>query len=267
MPTIVVRPASQTIHVDDAGVAVEVALEGATNVSSFEFTLKYNPQVLDLVSASNDPGLISQAGSPICPPPIIDEDEGFVRLGCGTIGSGGATGSGRIGEMYFAPKAAGKSPLVFGKAELANSLAEDIPSEISEGIVRVLGNGETEPSQAEPTPTKNPVLRTPTAITGGPTPEVIPAQDPNIIGSGSSGATPRSGRSGTTRGSTGRSSGADGAGAGAEGSDGFPVAGQGYQEDESVGWLPMVVILALAGVAVTAAGIRRRPQPHDDGGT
>jgi hypothetical protein len=252
LPTIVVQPASQTINVDDAGVSVDVTLQGAADVSSFEFTLKYNPQVLELVSAENDSTFIGQAGPPICPAPIVDEKEGLVRLGCGTIGEGGASGTGRIGTMYFTPRAAGKSPLVFTKAELADSLAEDIPSEISEGIVRVLGEDENEPSESEPTPTRNPVLRTPTAITGAPTPDVIPAGDPNLTGSSTGDVAPRSGRSGTVRGSASSgSSGADAAGS----DDDFPRAGHGPQNNSSPGWPRYAIIAALGGTAVLAAGL------------
>lgn len=176
-----ISPASQTVASDEA-VNVDVGVASVNDLNGWEFTIKYNPDVLDYAGVENDTTLISALG-PYCAAPIVDETEGTVRVGClGTkakTGTAGVSGSGRFATISFDPKAKGTSPLVFTKISLNNPSADDVPASASQGVVRVMGPGESKPSELEPTPTYNPSLLTPTNGLGQPTVDPDTVLDPN----------------------------------------------------------------------------------------
>jgi len=273
-----VTPASQTVSESGSSVSVDVMLNEAAGVSSWEFRLAYDPDVLDLASASADQSFLSGLPGQYCPAAVTNEDSGWVQLGCITTGqNAGKSGSGRVATITFAPKDAGKSNLLFTKVDISDAFAESYDVTAGTGVIKVAGPGDS--NALEPTPTVNPSLLTPTNPQGQ-TPDEVDPNDPNVgpetprprpptppagvTGSGSGAGGSGSGGTGSVRGATGSAgSGTPGSAAGPGGSasggavgpDGAPVAGYGLREEPAVWPRYLLGLTALAGLGLAGAGV------------
>lgn len=262
--SMVIEPSSQKVRVDQSEVSISVEIVNVENMASFEFTLRYDTGVLELVSAEADKAFISQAGEPLCPGPLVDEEHGRVTVGCATKPRGqqrpGVGGSGLLGVVTFRPRSVGKSAIVFTKASVSAWDATDIPVSVNQAVVRVVGEHESTGGPAEPTPTPDPRLLTPTPIPGAPTPEVLAAVD---SARGAAVPTPGAQGRGAQEGrATGRGPSQDPlftrSARGA--SEGFPTAGQGNRTPkQGPGWLDAVVQgLGVMGIAAVVGSHLRR---------
>jgi hypothetical protein len=267
--TFALSPASQTIPAGSGSVKVDVMLNDAAGVSSWEFRLSYNPSVLDLVKATPDQSFMSSLPGQLCPGALSDETAGWVTVGCVTSGQyDGASGSGRVATIEFAPKSSGKSNLIFTKADISNWEADSLGVTVGTGLIKVSGAGES--TDVEATPTVNPAGLTATPPSGATAPTPIDPNDPNVpAGSTAATATPRSGVAGSGGGSTSGSggtlsgshastgSGSGSGSTGAQGSDNFPVAGYGTLEERRPVWPRYLYgFIAIVGVALVIAGAR-----------
>ncbi len=272
-----IAPPSQTVDAGDT-VTVDVSINNVVDMAAWEFVISYNPAVLDYTGAAADKTMLQPVGSVFCPGVIADEVAGKVTLSCGTFGNAegedlanGADGSGKLGAVSFAAKAAGKSPIVFTKIELARADSTGIAVTGSTGMVCVDAC-----SGVEPTPTYNPALLTPTAVSGGSQYDPVDEADPNAPAGGYPTPTPRAGTSrpvaggttggggstggttsGTLAGSTVRSGSGSAPGvSGATDGNGFPVAGTGAGAGEGgLAWPAWIIIISgSAGLALLSAG-------------
>jgi hypothetical protein len=171
-PTSVrIDPASQSV---DAGsvVNVNVVVDAVTNLGGYEFTLAFNPEVLEFVSVSNGPFLEETGRDLLCLPPMVGANT--VRLACGTAGSAppGPDGSGILAALVFLAPNAGVSFLDLFAVGLSQPLGVPIPTAVQDGTVTVT-------PVPTPTPCPGGVCPTPTPTrTASPTPTATASRTP-----------------------------------------------------------------------------------------
>jgi len=137
---VVIDPASQEVLVGQY-FTVDVMAQNVNNLGAYEFTLRFNPNVINYVSVSNGWFLGSTGRSVFCPTPIAD---GWIlRFGCVTTGVGipGASGSGQLAQVVFRAAAPGTIRLDLSAVALADPLGATINAAIASGSVTVLATG------------------------------------------------------------------------------------------------------------------------------
>jgi hypothetical protein len=177
-------------------VEVRVEMEDVTGLGSYEWSIAYDPNTLELTAPADGGFLGSTGRSVFCPPPILDA--GTVRFGCVSSGSTPAppSGSGLLSTLTFNALASGSSSLCLKWASLSDALGDDIPTGVAHSSIAVGGGSPPAPScgsPATPTPaatytpgagdTPVPPLSTatvplPTATPTGPTPTPAPTPPP-----------------------------------------------------------------------------------------
>ncbi len=282
-----VVPASQTVDVGDGNFTVDIVIENVSNLGSFEFTLTFDPSVLRLVGVKGGSFLGSTGrvvGCPgaihISPAPSVPSEDA-VRFGCTSsnpskpsdpsdTGIPGASGSGLLATITFAPQKAGLSQLRLGltkdQFQLSDPFAEDLLVDAEGGSVEVIGSGPTatpEPDEPTPIPTETyPEFVTPTATPADPswlTPEPGEAPLTRLIPSSDTTGASSGGASSSNRGAT-----ASGSAGGATGDS--PVAGSGPPDQDPASWPTLAGgLLAVGGAALLSlaayarrTGSRRR---------
>jgi hypothetical protein len=271
--TMKLAPGSQNVANNATSVSVDLTISDAAGVGGWEAGIRYNTEVLELMSVSEGPWLKDSGKSTNCiKSEQKDLGDDVVLYGCGITGGRfeGHGGSGVLATFTFKPKTQGVSQLLFVKRELADPLGDGLAVDSEDGVIKVVAPGEDLEENLEPTPRPNDVRLTPTALpeqerdpfvrTGGST-------GGSTSGSGSDGS---SGSGAIARGSQGPTSERAGASrsgqAGAAGSnenrnvgpDGAPIAGTGPGErDSGNGWLlGGALVLLVGGVAVGTGLVR-----------
>jgi hypothetical protein len=211
-------PPSQRVDEGDT-VSVSVDLENVSNVGAWEIAIKYDPDILEFADYTSTSFLSATGRQAECPLAVEDESNGWVLIGCGTLGSGsGPSGSATVATARFTALSSGVSDLEIVKAEITDPRGSDDccpPSKVNEAAVRV-GDGDM-----PPTPTPNPRKLTPTVPAGAATRDpssLLPTPGPTR--GGGSQSTSNSSNNGTG-GSTGTITGDSGTG-GASGGEGGP---------------------------------------------
>ncbi len=117
--TLSLSPASQNVAGGSGPFNIDIKIGNVQNLGEYEFTLKFDRNVLEYVGIS-DQGFLSNAGlSQNCSVAFGDSDInrlGLVNYGCSTSGSveqSGASGSATLATVAFRPKAIGKSDVTF----------------------------------------------------------------------------------------------------------------------------------------------------------
>lgn len=154
---VVIDPQSQQVGPGDV-FAVDVVVQSVKNLGAYDFTLVYNPNVINFESVTNLSFLGSTGRSVSCPPPMA---EGWLlRFGCVTTGLGipGPSGSAQLAEIIFRAAAPvpypGWSTLQFQEVGLADPLGEPISAQLGSGSVYVLSPPTSTPTATyTPTPT------------------------------------------------------------------------------------------------------------------
>jgi len=262
-PVIKIVPTSQTVDISGGRFSVDIVVEDVSNLGAFGFKLKINPAIIRLVGVEEGPFLGSTGRQVHCPAPTYSQPVAgapadTLRFGCATIGrdTAGASGSGTLATVTFAPRKAGTTPLVLiasnevdRETGLTDIMSEEILAASSGGEVTVVGSGpEPAPGRDEPTP-----------IPTSPPSPPIPAMTPT----GTSYLAPEPGETPMTRpidGSymTGASTGSSGDEAqGTAG--GSPRAGEGPPEKDAA-WWPMLIagLFAAAGVSLLPLAVHLR---------
>jgi hypothetical protein len=168
-------------------VTITIGIQDITNLGAYEWVLRYDPTLLNLVdppgNPMNGPFLGSSGRTVFCMPPIVDEVEGTVRFGCVTAGAvpPGPSGSGVLSFVTLTALAEGTSSLCLGYVQLADPLGNDIPSGVEHDSIAV-GDGPPSPPSCAPAAT--------------PTPQPSPTPEPfhGVISAGASSATVSDGR-------------------------------------------------------------------------
>jgi len=164
----------ETVSVGDV-VIIAVRIEDVMNLGAYEWVLRYDPTLLDLVDPPGNPVdgpfLGSSGRSVFCLPPIVDETEGMIRFGCVTQGTmpPGPSGSGVLSYVTLTALAQGNSSLCLGYVQLADPLGSDIPSDVAHDSMAIGG--------ASPLPPSCPPAATPTPW-GTPAPTATPSSTP-----------------------------------------------------------------------------------------
>ncbi len=116
---------------------VDVFMEGANNVGSVPFHLRYNPQVLEFVSPAQEGGLLSADGTNtifLAP----DTGGGEIVVGLSRLGGGtGASGTGTLARFQFQALAAGDAGFAFTGASVMDPQAQKMPASFSAVPVKV----------------------------------------------------------------------------------------------------------------------------------
>jgi len=139
---VVIDPASQEVLVGQQ-FTVDVMVQNISNLGAYEFTLRFNPNIISYVSVSNGWFLGSTGRSVFCPAPIADG--WLLRFGCVTTGVGipGASGSGQLAQVVFRAAAPGTIRLDLSAVALADPLGATIDAAVAGGSVTVLAAGAT----------------------------------------------------------------------------------------------------------------------------
>lgn len=163
-------------------VVVRIDIENVTSLGAYEWVLTYDPAILELVEPS--PGNPNPQNSGFlvgasCPPPVDPPSPGAVRFGCATTGQTGVSGSSALSFVTFTARANGSSSLCIKYAQLADHLANDIPTGVAHDSIAIGGGLPPKPScppPATPTPYIPPVTPTPHGPPGyTPVPTAPPA--------------------------------------------------------------------------------------------
>jgi general secretion pathway protein D len=129
-------PSHTTYRIGDA-VVVDVFMEGADNVGSFPFHLRYNPQVLEFQAPAQEGGLMSADGTNtvfLAP----DTGGGEIVVGLSRLGGGsGASGTGTLARFQFQAIGAGNAGFAFTGASVMDPQAQKMPASFSAVPVRV----------------------------------------------------------------------------------------------------------------------------------
>ena len=134
--SIVFNPAELIIPQESSG-TVNIRIEHITDLAGFEWTLTFNPQVLEVVDVTEGNFLKQDGGSTFTPEPEIDNGNGIVSFASGRIAPGGVDGSGVLAQIRFEAQQAGESSLVLNDVKLSDSSANKISAIINSGSVSV----------------------------------------------------------------------------------------------------------------------------------
>ena len=179
MATATVRIAPVVSHVDPLDTFdVEVWIDSAEDLGSFEFKMSYDPSVVHVQTAQLGDFLGSTGRTPVPLGPNIDNVAGTLQLGAFSFGSQpGANGSGIIAIVTLEAMGNGTSAL-----HLYDTQVTDTPGQVQDvttddGSV-VVGAAVTETPTLTPTSTDTPTL-TPTP-SDTPTPTPTPTDTPTL---------------------------------------------------------------------------------------
>ena len=224
-----------SISYDDDRNTVPDREEPSEGLGAYEFTLTYDPAVVEATGAAAGTFLASTGRGVQCLGRV--PEAGQYVVGCISNGAAaGPQGAGQLAEVTFRPLATGISALTLD-AELAGPLSDDIPISIESGLV-VVQNG-------PPPPTPRPDGRTPTPSPTASSPPLTvvlpedgsPAHVPVSLGEVPHYLRPGGSNASGEDGSTDPTSG--------------PVAGTGYQTRET----PVVFVVLGAAMAAGGAGL------------
>jgi hypothetical protein len=123
-----VSPASQNVDVSADPFKVDIVVDNVQNLGAYEFTLRFDPAILEYIGASEKGFLKTTGRTQTCQPatPLQDaNDQGAIHMGCntkdaqqgGTGGPAGPSGSAVLAAVGFKPKGAGTSYLIFDGLE------------------------------------------------------------------------------------------------------------------------------------------------------
>jgi hypothetical protein len=115
-------------------------------LGAFEFTIAYNPQVVEFRDAEHGPNLTTTGRSFQCLP--ARHDAGEITFGCLSPGSNppGPQGNLTLAAVQFSPRGSGLSPLVLS-AEIAGPLGDSAEVDVGGGAVRVEGDTPAQPTE------------------------------------------------------------------------------------------------------------------------
>jgi len=155
------------VNVGGASFPVDVLVEDVANLGGFEFTVRYDPAILEFVGVEKGPFLASTGRRVVCLDPTVIP--GSVHYVCVTLGAmpPGADGSGVLATLTFAPTAPGTSPLQLEQPILAAPSGQALPAASEDASITVTAPGAPE----TPLPTGAPPIATAAQVTpAGPTP-------------------------------------------------------------------------------------------------
>jgi len=160
--SIRLSPAMSTVPAGDGTFTVYVVLEDLTHLgqisyddnrdtvpdrevpsdgmAAFQFTIEYDPAIVEVQSVEQGPDLNRTGRSFQCLAPA--RDPGAVSLACLSLGSdpAGVQGTLTLASVQLTPRSNGLSPLVVS-AEVAGPLGDSVQIDVGGGAARVTGAG------------------------------------------------------------------------------------------------------------------------------
>lgn len=208
-PSVFVNPPTQTTALNQtANISIDIA--DVTDLGAYQFTLNFDPAILQLNTAVNHSYLGSTGRAVSVLGPVIDNVNGSVTLGAYTIGSvTGPSGPGTLANLSFTVRANGSSNLTLSDVLLTTSAATPLTMTTTNGT---LGTAAVEPTStpsltptpiatstpiptptftptSNPTPTNTPIPTITTTPAPTPTPTPIASLTPSPTGTGGTPAT------------------------------------------------------------------------------
>lgn len=134
--TSAVEPASRTVA-SGQEFSVDVAVANVTELRGYQWTLEFEPSVVEYVGVTNGPFLASSDRDVTCQPPILDGRS--VRFGCVIPDGGrpGASGAGVLSSVTFRGSAEGTSALHLASVSLSDARGDDFTAVAEDGSVTV----------------------------------------------------------------------------------------------------------------------------------
>lgn len=130
--------ATPTPAVVGSTVDLNVQLTGAADLFGYQFTLSFDPSVLQLVGATEG-GLLSSAGNTIFDASTVDNTVGSVLVYSALIGAlPGANGSGSLTHLSFNVLTVGSTALTFSDTIFLDSNFGDISLQIANGSLQTV---------------------------------------------------------------------------------------------------------------------------------
>jgi hypothetical protein len=135
-PTVIrIEPSEKTCYLGQP-CYLDVVVDNVTDLGAFEFTMDFDPGVLQLDSIQEGPFLGSTGRTTQCG--RFDVGPGLVRYGCASGGSQpGPTGSGVVAAVSFTSLAQGDSVISLDQTGMYDPLADPIPHSAQYGHVTV----------------------------------------------------------------------------------------------------------------------------------
>ena len=154
--------------------AVQVMIEGTSDLGAFEFDLTYDPSILRAEEATVGDFLGSTGRSVVPVGPEVDSTGGRMTLGAISYGSRpGPSGTGVLATITFVARREGSTALELSKVQVLDTAANAQSVTVAGGRVVVSGAAAPAPAAtATPRPTG-----TPTAV-ATPTPPATPLPSP-----------------------------------------------------------------------------------------
>lgn len=120
-------------------VQVNVLISSAIDVYTYQFSLLFNPAVLQ-ASAPTEGSFLPAGGSTFFVPGTVDNLLGAVNFTIGTLLGvlPGVSGSGVLASLSFNAAALGNSPLQFAQVLVLNSALLEVPSQAQPATVSVI---------------------------------------------------------------------------------------------------------------------------------
>ncbi len=140
LPGVALRPSPlESTHDLAAGAfSLDIEVENVDNLGGFQFTLHFDPVIIQVQSIKLGPFLGSTGRSTAALPAVIDNAAGFVTFGGYTFGDQpGASGSGVIARVYFQPIDVGATALTWSDDILSDVQGNDIAHTAYNGTITV----------------------------------------------------------------------------------------------------------------------------------
>jgi hypothetical protein len=134
--TVCLVPQTQTVA-QGSTFTVNVVVDRASNIASYQFRLTFDPTILTAVTAVDAGFLGSTERTVVCVPPQITSTT--ITLACATVGATppGPTAPGILATVTLTASAVGTSALQFTQSTLSDPLANPIPVTAINGSVTV----------------------------------------------------------------------------------------------------------------------------------
>jgi hypothetical protein len=133
--TLSASPAANPVAVG-APLVVTVSVANIVDLYAHQFTLSFNPAVLQVGSVSEG-AFLGAGGSTLFDAGTINNTAGTVSFVLGTLvgGVGGVNGSGVLATLNFTVTGLGTSPLALSDVLALDSMLMDIPVQLTNGTV------------------------------------------------------------------------------------------------------------------------------------
>jgi hypothetical protein len=114
---------------------VDIKVAGAYDLGAYNFTLSWDPNILDITSVSNGTFLGSTGNTVVCDAP--QKALGSLTFGCHTSGAGaGPNGAGVLGTVQFTILSTGTTQMTLSAA-LASTTGQPLDINTGDGIITV----------------------------------------------------------------------------------------------------------------------------------